>query len=107
MKPLLFKIRSGRAPGAERVSADDTLGRGMDLALTLLLFLGFGYALDRWLGLFPLFSITLVVLASVGMFVRMRYTYEATMQRLEAERNAARGAAGRRSAPPIQNEDAA
>jgi ABC-type protease/lipase transport system fused ATPase/permease subunit len=107
MKPLLFKIRSGRAPAAQRVSGDDTLGRGMDLALTLLVFLALGYALDRWLGLFPLFSITLVVLASVGMFVRMRYTYEATMQRLEAERNAARRAAGRQSAPAIHKEDAA
>ena len=38
MKPLLFKLRSGRAPAVERGS-DDTLGRGMDLALTVLVFL--------------------------------------------------------------------
>ena len=89
MKPLMFKIRSGRAPAVERGS-DDTLGRGMDLALTLLVFLAIGYALDSWLGLFPLFTITLVVLSAVGAFVRMKYVYDATMERHEAQRREAR-----------------
>lgn len=90
MKPLLVKIRSRRAPDAPRPTADDNLGRGMEMALTILLFLGMGWALDEWLGLFPLFTIALVLLASVGMFVRLRYTYEATMQQHEAERLARR-----------------
>jgi ABC-type protease/lipase transport system fused ATPase/permease subunit len=90
MKPLLSKIRSGRAPHAERVTGDDTLGRGMDLALTLLLFLGIGYALDQWLGLFPVCTIALVLVSSVGMFARMKYSYDASMERLEAQRRLAR-----------------
>lgn len=90
MKPLLFKIRSNRASGAPRPVADDTLGRGMDIALTLAAFLGIGWLIDRWLGVFPAFTIALVLLAAAGTFVRLRYTYEATMQRLEAERAAGR-----------------
>jgi F0F1-type ATP synthase assembly protein I len=49
-------------------------------------FLVIGWALDAWLGIFPVFTIGLVVLAAAGMFVRLKYAYEATMQRLEAER---------------------
>jgi hypothetical protein len=93
MKPLLLKLRSGRAPAVERGS-DDTLGRGMDLALTVLVFLVIGYVIDRWLGLFPVFTIALVVLAAVGAGVRMKYVYDATMERHEAQlRESRRGAA--------------
>lgn len=90
MKPLLLKIRSGSAPVDRRAANDDTLGRGMDLALTLLVFLLLGFALDSWLGVFPLFTIVLVVVAAVGAFVRLKYVYDATMERLEAERRASR-----------------
>ena len=58
----------------------------MDIALTLLVFLGLGALIDRWLGIFPVFTILLVVIASLGTFVRLKYTYDATMERLEAER---------------------
>ena len=58
----------------------------MDIALTLLVFLGLGALMDRWLGIFPVFTIMLVVGASLGTFVRLKYTYDATMERLEAER---------------------
>jgi hypothetical protein len=90
MKPLLVKIRSNRASDAPRPVADDNLGRGMDIAFTLAAFLGIGWLIDRWLGVFPLFTIALVLIAAAGTFVRLRYTYEATMQRLEAERAALR-----------------
>jgi hypothetical protein len=96
MKPLLFKIHSRRATDEAPAMADDNLGRGMEMAITVLAFLGLGYLIDRWLGLFPVFTIALVVFAAVGMFVRMKYTYDATMQRLEAERVARRAAAPRR-----------
>lgn len=68
------------------INADDNLGRGMDLALVTLLFLGLGWGLDRWLGTEPVFMITLVLLAVVGQFVRMWYSYDAKMRQLEAER---------------------
>lgn len=73
-------------PTTVRVDNDDNLGRGMDAALTLLVFLGLGFLLDRWLGTSPVFTITLVLFAAVGVFIRMRYVYEARMRVFEAER---------------------
>ena len=100
MKLLIDTFRNGRAqrkapetaaerPMAARQTGDDTLGRGMDIALTMLVFLGLGWLLDAWLGIFPVFTITLVVFAALGTFVRLKYVYDATMERLEAERAAA------------------
>jgi F0F1-type ATP synthase assembly protein I len=70
------------------VNPDDTLGRGMDIALVVLLFLGLGYLVDRWLGTQPLFMIGLLLLSVVGQFISIRYRYEARMQQHEAERRA-------------------
>ncbi len=89
MKPLLFKIHAKRDADEPRVSADDAFGRGLEMALTLVLFTGVGWLIDRWIGVFPVFTIVFLVLAAVGVFTKVRYTYELTMQRLEAERAAA------------------
>ncbi len=79
--------------GPRRNTATDTkLGKGIDVALVTLVFLGVGYMLDRWLGTKPVFTIALVVLALVGEFVRFWYDYDARMKVLEAQR-----AAGQRS----------
>lgn len=103
MNPLISAFRSRRArDGADsrRVAAsgDDSLGRGMDVALTLLVFLGIGWLVDAWLGIFPAFTIGLVVFAAVGSFVRLKYVYDARMEQLEAERRAAGDSARPRSA---------
>jgi hypothetical protein len=71
------------------VNADDNVGRGMDLALVTLLFLGIGYGLDRWLGTQPVFMIGLVVFALVGQSISMWYRYNASMTILEEQRAAA------------------
>jgi F0F1-type ATP synthase assembly protein I len=65
---------------------DDTLGRGMDVALVTLLFLGLGYLVDRWLGTQPVFMIVFSVVVLVCQFIRMRASYEIRMKELEAER---------------------
>lgn len=88
MKLLPSYLRTRRAPErslASTPAGSDSLGRGMDVALTLLVFLGIGWAIDTWLGIFPVFTIGLVVFSAVGMFLRLKYTYDATMERLEAE----------------------
>jgi Flp pilus assembly protein TadB len=90
MKPLVTQLRAGRSTGNTAQGGDDSLGRGMDVALTLLVFLGLGALVDRWLGLFPLFTISLVLFAAIGTFVRMKYVYDATMERHEAELRAGR-----------------
>jgi F0F1-type ATP synthase assembly protein I len=86
MKLIRQNIRAPRS--------DDAFGRGMEIALTVALFLGLGFALDRWLGTTPLFMIVLTVLALVGFFVSMKYRYDAAMTQLEAER-AAKSRTGR------------
>ncbi len=99
MKFLVNLFRPGRAASNERIAAsastgDDTVGKGMELALTLAVFLIGGVLLDQWLGTSPLFTVVLLVLGAVGSFVQMRYAYEIRMQRLEAERRGAVGSAG-------------
>lgn len=78
------------APDERRVKAaldnTQTLGHGMDFALVVLVFLGIGYALDRWLGTRPWCMIGLVVFSVVGQFVKMYYDYSAAMEQHEADR---------------------
>lgn len=92
MKLLVTQLRSARTDGASAPTGDDTLGRGMDVALTLLVFLGLGALVDRWLGVFPAFTIAFVLFAAIGTFVRMKFVYDATMERHEAARLAGRQA---------------
>jgi F0F1-type ATP synthase assembly protein I len=75
-------------------AADDKVGKGIDVALVTIAFLGIGYALDRWLDTKPVFMVTLVVLALIGEFLRFWYDYDARMKSLEAQR-----AAGGRARP--------
>lgn len=65
---------------------DDGLGKGMEIAVLLVLFLAAGYGLDRWLGTMPVFTIVLTVVAAIGQFVKIWYGYDARMSQLEAER---------------------
>ncbi len=92
MRTLISTVRAGRTGEPIRRRNDDSLGRGMELAITVLLFLGLGWLIDTWLGLFPVFTITLVVLAAIGMFGSMKLNYDAAMERHEAEATAARRA---------------
>jgi F0F1-type ATP synthase assembly protein I len=64
------------------------VGKGVDVALVTLAFLGIGYGLDRWLGTKPLFMIGFVVLGLIGEFLRFWYDYDARMKVLEAQRAA-------------------
>jgi ATP synthase protein I len=66
----------------------DKVGKGIDVALVTLAFLGIGYAVDRWLGTKPWFMVGLVVLGLIGEFLRFWYDYDARMKVLEAQRAA-------------------
>ncbi len=89
--PLQLLPRQPKRP----VRTDDNVGRGMDLALVTLLFLGAGYGLDRLFGTRPVLMIVFVVISLVGQFARMWFDYERKMTQLEAER----ADVHRRSAP--------
>jgi len=82
------KVLAPRRPINENPHAGKTLGRGMDFALVILVFLGIGFGLDRWLGTRPLFMIGLVVFSVVGQFIKMYYEYTAEMEQHEAARAA-------------------
>ena len=70
-------------------ATDDKIGKGIDVALVTLAFLGIGYLLDHWLDTKPLFMVGLVVLGLIGEFLRFWYDYDARMKVLEAQRAAA------------------
>ena len=78
-----------KPPRPINTHTDDKIGKGIDVALVTLAFLGIGYGLDRWLGTKPVFMVVLVVLALVGEFLRFWYDYAARMKVLEAQRASA------------------
>jgi len=94
MKPILSTLRPGR-DATSSSAGDDTVGRGMDMALTLALFIVLGAVLDNWLGTFPVFTISFIIVGAVGSFLRMKYVYDAAMDRHEEERRANLHAVGR------------
>lgn len=67
-------------------NVDSGLGQGMEMALTLCVFLGLGWLVDQALGTGPLFMVILVVFAMIGQSARMWFTYDARMKMLEEER---------------------
>ena len=71
-----------------RVEPDDSVVQGMEAVLVLVLFLGLGFVVDRWLGTAPAFTIGMTLLGAVGLFLKFKHTYIARMDRLEAERRA-------------------
>lgn len=70
------------------INADSNVGRGIEFALAVLLFLGLGYLVDNWLGTRPAFMIVLFLVAVVGNFASMWYRYTASMAAHDAERSA-------------------
>ena len=84
---------AGKNPQRTRGNgADAGLGQGMELAITVAIFLGIGAGIDAAAGTWPIFTIALTVFAMAGASVRMWFDYDARMRRLEAERAAARTA---------------
>ena len=70
------------------INADSNVGRGIEFALAILLFLGLGYLMDSWLGTQPLFMIVMFLVAVVGQFAAMWYRYDASMAVHDAQRSA-------------------
>ena len=70
------------------ITADSNVGRGIEFALGIALFLGIGYGLDRWLDTQPLFMIVMFFVGVIGQFASMWYRYDAAMTAHDAERAA-------------------
>ena len=67
-----------------RVEPDDSVVQGMEAVFVLVLFLGLGVLVDRWLGAAPVFTIGMTLLGAVGLFLKFKHAYIARMERLEA-----------------------
>lgn len=80
-------------PKQTRVDTQDSLGLGIEAGVIMVLFLGFGYVLDRVFSTTPVLMIVFTVLGAVGLFAKWKYRYDDRMNELEAERRA--GAADR------------
>lgn len=72
---------------------DDAWTRAMELALTPVVAGAIGYGLDRLLGLVPVFTITLLVLAVIATFLKMYYAYDLEMKAHDANSPWGRAAA--------------
>jgi F0F1-type ATP synthase assembly protein I len=57
----------------------DALGRGIDLALTPIVFGALGWLLDRVLGTSPLFTIVIAAVGVVGTAVKIKLGYDREM----------------------------
>ncbi len=62
----------------------NAFARGMELSLTTVVFALCGLWLDARFATKPIFTLTLTLLAIVGLAVRAYYTYVADMEREEA-----------------------
>jgi hypothetical protein len=87
---------------------DAGLGQGMEMALTVALFLGIGWLIDSWVDTRPIFTLAFVVFAVAGQMVRMWFEYDARMKVLERERlERAHGSPSSAPVPaPPQNDGA-
>lgn len=75
-------------PTSDKPALNQLLGdessRGIELALTPVVFGGFGWLLDGWLGTGPWIAVGFVAFALVGTVTSMWFTYDARMRELEA-----------------------
>ena len=65
--------------------ASDGLTQAMEFALVPAILGGLGYGIDRLLGIVPVITIIMVVVALVGLFVRMKYRYDEKMMIADAQ----------------------
>jgi F0F1-type ATP synthase assembly protein I len=84
----------------------DGLAKAFEFAVTPGIFGVLGYFLDRAIGTLPLFTIILVLLCIVGMFLKTWYTYDLHMRTHEADkpwgRSPQRGPQQRPVEPPTE-----
>ena len=80
------RLTSAMIRGNRSGNVDQGMGQGMEMALTIAVFLGIGWGLDVWLGTQPIFMIALVIFSTVGQFIKMWFIYDARMRMLENER---------------------
>ena len=61
------------------------MSRAFDVAVTTVVFGLLGWLIDRWAGTSPVFLVIVSLLAAIGQFVRLAYSYTAEMRAHEAK----------------------
>ncbi len=89
----------------QRANTEDAVGLGIEAAVILALFLGFGYLIDRLAGTVPIFMIVMTVLGAVGLFAKLKFRYDEKMDEHAARR--ATAAASTATAAPADDAPAA
>lgn len=80
------KLTRTIAPKRPVATSGDSLGRGAEMAISVLVFCVIGLLLDAIVGTTPIITIALVVFSLAGNFVRMYYQYKAAMDVQLAQR---------------------
>ena len=62
-----------------------TLNKGFEFVLTMVLFGGLGYLIDRAASATPVFLVVFALIGAVGQTARLWYAYDAAMRRYEAD----------------------
>lgn len=63
----------------------DSMGRGLELVLTLVVMVGIGWLADRIFGTYPLFTIAFSVIGFAGITVKLFMGYDLEMRKHEAD----------------------
>jgi ATP synthase protein I len=63
----------------------DSMGRGLELVLTLVVMVGIGWLADRIFGTYPLFTIVLSVAGFAGITVKLFLGYDLEMRKHESD----------------------
>ena len=80
------KLTRTIAPKRRIESSGDSLGRGAEMAISVLVFTVIGLVIDAVVGTTPTITIGLVIFSLVGNFVRMYYQYKGLMETQVAAR---------------------
>ena len=67
-------------------SSDDSLGRGVEIAVSVGVFFVIGLMLDNAFGTKPVLIIVCTLFSMLGSFARLWYVYDVDMQRQEIKR---------------------
>lgn len=75
-----------KATKSTLTGSSDSLGRGPEMAISVLVFTVIGLVIDSTVDSMPMFTIGLVIFSVVGNFARLYYTYGTHIEALAEQR---------------------
>jgi F0F1-type ATP synthase assembly protein I len=79
-------VPKNKAKKSTLTGSSDSLGRGPEMAISVLVFTVIGLVIDSAVGSMPMFTIGLVIFSVVGNFARLYYTYGTHIEALAKQR---------------------